>query len=387
MSIKTNSVPGVDFRWVEIYGQETAKSILEELIISSKIPHSFLFIGPEGSGKFNLAISFAQILNKKFSKLPDTNRLNHLIANLTEPYVKFIFPLPRGKNETDRNGPLEKLSADDLETLQDELKNKINNPYYKIKLAKANIIKINSIRDINKFISLNYTDIAYRIIIISDAHLMNEESQNALLKNLEEPPEGVIFILLTPYPDLLRETIISRCWRVNFQPLGVNDIKDILAKYFNVDTKTASAVAPFANGSVTNALDLLNHDFNLLREKTILVLRYSFGGKFNSALKELNTFLSENDSDSLRLLIQMIITWLNDVQKQKLNLNEYFFNDYRETLEKFNARFPNVKVDEIIFKLDKFASVIRNNINPNLICLNIVLELASLTDRLKKAKS
>jgi DNA polymerase-3 subunit delta' len=213
---------------------------------------------------------------------------------------------------------------------------------------------------------------------------MNEESQNALLKNLEEPPPGVIFILMTPYPDLLRETIISRCWKLKFQPLGVSIIKEILIKYFEIDAKTASAVAPFANGSVTSAVDLLNHDFKLLQEKTILILRYSFGGKFNSALKELTTFLPDNDTDTLRLLIQMIITWLNDVQKQRLELNEYFFSEYKETLEKFNARFGSVKIEEIIFKLDKLASIIRNNINPNIICLNIVLELALLTNRLKR---
>jgi DNA polymerase-3 subunit delta' len=387
VGIKTDSVSGAGLSWKGVFGQETTKSILEELIISSKIPHSFLFAGPEGCGKYNLSISFARALNQKSLNLPDMGRLNHLIGNLTEPYVKFILPLPRGKNETDRNGPLEKLSADDLDLLQNELEQKINNPYYKIKIPKANTIKINSIREIIKFISLNYSDVAYRIILISDAHLMNEESQNALLKNLEEPPSGVIFILMTPYPELLRETIISRCWRVNFQPLEVSVIKDILIKYFNVDTKTASAVAPFANGSVTNALDLLNHDFNLLQEKTILILRYSLGGKFNSALKELNTFLSEKDNDALRLLIQMLITWLNDVQKQRLNLDEYFFNDYKDTLEKFNARFAGIRLDEIIFKLDKFASIIRSNINPNIICLNIVLELASLTNRLKKSKS
>lgn len=50
-----------------------------------------------------------------------------------------------------------------------------------------------------------------RIFIIEDAHRMNEQAQNALLKVLEEPPQSVVFILLAPSKTLLLDTIISRC--------------------------------------------------------------------------------------------------------------------------------------------------------------------------------
>ena len=61
---------------------------------------------------------------------------------------------------------------------------------------------------------------------------MNEESQNALLKNLEEPPDGVIIILCTSSPEKLRETIRSRCWKVNFRPLPSQIVKEILINKF-----------------------------------------------------------------------------------------------------------------------------------------------------------
>ncbi len=50
-----------------------------------------------------------------------------------------------------------------------------------------------------------------RVFIIEDANRMNEQAQNALLKVLEEPPQNVIFILLTPSKTMLLDTIISRC--------------------------------------------------------------------------------------------------------------------------------------------------------------------------------
>lgn len=50
-----------------------------------------------------------------------------------------------------------------------------------------------------------------RVFVIDNAHRMNEQAQNALLKVLEEPPQNVIFILLTPSKTMLLDTIISRC--------------------------------------------------------------------------------------------------------------------------------------------------------------------------------
>ncbi len=365
--------------WSGIYGQTSVINILNRLLDSSSIPHAFLFTGLPGVGKEFTAIRFAQTLNSNNETTADSERISNLISNFTEPYVKYILPLPRGKNETDTSGPFEKLSAEENETYWEELGKKIKNPYYKIQMQRASNIKISSIRDINKFLSMNYSDIKYRIILISDAHLMNEEAQNALLKNLEEPPEGIIFILCTPYPDLLRETIRSRCWKVPFQPLMVEDITKILTEYFAVDNKLAKEVSAFSGGSVTSALKLIDQDFELLRDRTIYILRYSFGRKYHSAVSEFTNILSDNSAETLRLLIQMMITWLNDVQKFRFNIGDYYFNKHIETLQKFNKRFPDIDIQKTIFNLDRMASSVQNNINQNLIILNIIFELSALT--------
>ncbi len=373
--------------WKGIAGQNSVKKILDKIIDSSKIPHAFLFCGPDGVGKDFIAVRFAQILNEKYALSENKSHLIESIGNLNEPYVKYIFPLPRGKNETDSSGPIEKLSNDEIQILQEELNKKIKNLYYKVSIPRANNIKISSIRDIKKFLSINFEDISYRIVLISDAHLMNEESQNALLKNLEEPPEGVVFILSTPFPNLLRETIKSRCWTINFQPLLNDEIEIILKDYFEFDKKLAGEIAPFSNGSVNTALKLNDYDFNLLKEKTILILRYSFGRKFNSALKEFSAFLSDGNTEAIRLIISMIVIWLNDIQKYLLGLNEYYFSDYEETLMKFTKRFPDIKLNEIVYKMNRLSSLFKFNINPTTVVLMIVYELAALTTPAMKTSS
>jgi len=54
---------------------------------------------------------------------------------------------------------------------------------------------------------------------------MNDQAQNALAKNLEEPPEGIIFILITSNKDKLLQTIQSRCWQINFEPYLLSSLK------------------------------------------------------------------------------------------------------------------------------------------------------------------
>ncbi len=133
-------------------------------------------------GRIFIAVKFAQELNLSSGKSNDREKLAKQISQLSEPYIKYVFPLPRGKNEIDESSPTEKLSSQEIEIVQGELRKKIANPYHKIIIPKANAIKINSIRDIKRFLSLDFSELSYRVIIISDAHLMNEPAQNALLK-------------------------------------------------------------------------------------------------------------------------------------------------------------------------------------------------------------
>ena len=358
--------------------QERVHSILNNFLQYESIPHAFLFSGPDGVGKENTAIQFAKNLAAIRSKADEIDRIITAIEQLQEPYIKYIFPLPRGRNETDTSTPTEKLTSDEIDLIREQLKIKSKNPFHKIVIPKANSIKINSIRDIKKFLSLNYDETGFRFIIISDAHLMNDEAQNALLKSLEEPPDNVVFILSTSMISKLRPTIISRCWKISFDPLPAEVIVEILTKKFQIEKSVSEEVAQFAMGSVQSALKLIESDFQNLKEKTISILRYSFGRKFHSAFEELNSVLSTKSSTEIHIVIFMILIWLNDIQKNRLGLDNLFYNDYLETIEKFNSKFPDIDVNILTSKLEKLSNLTRNNINPNLLSANLIIELSSV---------
>lgn len=361
--------------WDGIFGQQKVRNTLDGILNSAKKPQALIFSGRDGVGKDFIASRFAFLLNQAYQ----TKSIFTNSVLFSEPFVKYIFTLPRGKNETSDDGPFDKLSEAEIKTVKEEVIKKTHNPYHNISIPKANDIKISSIREINRFMSFSYEEIPYRVILISGAHNMNEESQNSLLKNLEEPPPGYLFILTTNDTDKLRETIKSRCWLMNFQPLSEDEIEKILIKYFDVDENTAKEISPFSNGSVQEAMNLLDNDFSFIKEKAILILRYSMGKKFHSAIKEISYFQKDDMQSSFSLVLKIILHWLNDVVRNRYSVNPHYFADEIDTIQKFNSRYSSKALESSIRNLEKLIYVMQNNyINSNILACNIIFEIASI---------
>ena len=77
-------------------------------------------------------------------------------------------------------------------------------------------ISIEKIREVQNFLAYKSYNGGFKIVIVDDAHLMNQEAQNCFLKTLEEPKGKTILILLTSKPEMLLQTIFSRCQIIKF---------------------------------------------------------------------------------------------------------------------------------------------------------------------------
>ncbi|MBU0474177.1 MAG: hypothetical protein KKF62_08430 [Bacteroidetes bacterium] len=361
-----------------IVGQKRVVDILNKFVISEQIPHALLFSGTKNVGQHFTAKQFIKELLA--NKIPDKSFVGH-VDKLEEPVVKYIIPLPRGKSENADDTSLSKLTKNELDSLKEEIDKKVQNPFYDIFIEGANNIKISSIRDIKKNLSINYDDLPYRLILIEEAHLMSVESQNALLKSLEEPPEGVIFILISDNHEMLLTTIKSRCWEVPFSPLQNKDIENILKNNFSVEQNIVNKIVPFAEGSIHKVSDLLNHDFENILDITVNILRYSLARKYNTAIQLFNSAIIGKPKIIIPVFLQLFINWLNDVQKVKVGLSNLHFAGYEDTIEKFNLKFSNVELDRIIFELTNLRKSIDYNINLNLLMLNIIFSLSALSKR------
>lgn len=360
-----------------IYGQKSVKEIITRFLTNKKFPQALLFSGPQGVGKDFIAIRFANIINRigegDFNLAEEGNALK-------EPAVKFICPLPVGKNESSDDGPYDRMTPSDMELIQEEFRRKSENPYYKISIPKANDIKISSIRSLTKYLSLSFHDKGYRTVIISDAHLMNEPAQNSLLKNLEEPPDGFVFILTTSDPSLIRETIISRCWPVEFKPLSKSEIVDALEEYFKLEKVETSVLAHLSAGSISKALYLKEKNLFDRQSSVIAFLRYSLAGKPGLAQKEIKDIISENDAELFQLFVSLVLLWFEDFKRYLIGFREdLFYSQHIDTFEKFAQKYSSIDPNRTVGSIEKILYYMENNnLNMQIASYNIMFLIASL---------
>ncbi len=105
-----------------------------------------------------------------------------------------------------------------------------------------------------------------KIAVIDDADLMNDAAANALLKTLEEPPDGAILFLIASNSEALLPTIRSRCQALRFAPLSSGDVAALLVEQQQVESPAeANLVAALAEGSLAQAKRLIDPELRHLR--------------------------------------------------------------------------------------------------------------------------
>jgi len=191
-----------------ILGQPRAISILQASLRSRRLHHAWIFAGPVGIGKFTTAIEFARIVLDP-----------HAGPNLS------------GEIEADHDSSTSRLidsrTHPDLHIIRKELA--LYSKDQQIRNRKLMNIPVEVLRewmiggtDDGSGQAPVYRTAAYghgKVFIIDEAELLDQTSQNAILKTLEEPPRDTYIILITSRPDRLFPTIRSRCQFVPFVPL------------------------------------------------------------------------------------------------------------------------------------------------------------------------
>jgi DNA polymerase-3 subunit delta' len=115
-------------------------------------------------------------------------------------------------------------------------------------------------------LSLRPTAASRKIAIVNDADTMNDESANAFLKTLEEPPERAMLLLIASNLDAVMPTIRSRCQLVRFSPLSIDDVQELLIEHDLVQSpEEARFTANLSEGSLTIARQLLQPELRGLR--------------------------------------------------------------------------------------------------------------------------
>jgi DNA polymerase III subunit delta' len=209
-----------------IIEQDKAVARLLSMFVNDVIPHALLFTGIEGIGKRTIAKAFAMALN-----CPES--IQNKDSRGKEP--RSVFPCKVCRS-------------------CQKIINGVHPDILQVKSA-GTLIKIAQIRELCSKLLIKPYEARTRVVIIQDAHTMNAESSNALLKSLEEPPGNTIFILISNRPSDLLPTILSRCQQVTFNPLSQTGIEQLLLDR-NVERPQAAVLSAMVDGSAGKALVL-----------------------------------------------------------------------------------------------------------------------------------
>lgn len=210
-------------RFNEIIGQKHIVRILQHQLETDNVSQAYLFTGTRGTGKTTTARILAKALN--------------CTGNPADGQ------LPCGECENCK--AIKEGRFLDV-----------------IEMDAASNNGVDDIRDLID--RVNYPPMVgrYKVYIIDEVHMLSASAENAFLKTLEEPPEHVIFILATTNPEKVRETIRSRCMRLDFRRVSEDDLIEGMEricrrKQVNITRDALALVAQKADGSVRDGLSIL----------------------------------------------------------------------------------------------------------------------------------
>ena len=214
-------------RFAEIIGNEALKDALVRMARSGRLGHALLLTEENGGGAFALALALAQFVNCREPQENDSCGVCgscHKYGKLIHPDLHFVFPVSASTalSESEKKGPISDYFLPAFRELA------LANPYFTEQQLydaigienKSGLISVNEAKRIAEKLLLRAAEGNWKTMIIYLPEKMNAEAANKLLKLLEEPSQGTLFLLISHNPERLLPTIRSRCQPIAVQPLS-----------------------------------------------------------------------------------------------------------------------------------------------------------------------
>jgi DNA polymerase III subunit delta' len=214
--------------WDMVVGHDEAVAVLEEAVAGGRVTHAWLFTGPPGIGKLHTARVFAAALNCPAGGDGTCDTCRRILRGV-HPDVHLI--VPEGDN----------LLVEDVRAVREEA-------------------------------SRTHYEAPTGVFILDEADRMTEAAANALLKVLEEPPPGVVFVLVARSAEALVGTVPSRARTLSFVSLSLAELTAALAADLALDPEQTAWAAAASHGRLALARALLTDEAARTRRSAVLDL-------------------------------------------------------------------------------------------------------------------
>ena len=348
----------------DVLGHEHPRAMLARLLTSGRIPHALLFHGPEGVGKRLVAGHFAtslvctdpgkdQAACMRCGACVKASHGNH-------PDLLVVTRLPK----------VEAKGADGSETDDDEDGGDTKGGDLR------RFIVVQQIRELAEHAVYAPREGRRRIFIIDPADRMNAESQNALLKTLEEPPERTLIILIASRPHALLPTVRSRCFQLGFAPLPAVTLAEGLAAR-GMPADEAGTRAALAEGRAGRAMTL---DLELVARRRDAVLgaleALAASPRATSGLTEFVADILGDDESAMLEGLDLVVALLRDAARAASGDANILHADVASRVGRLGQNLGAPRAAELLALADRLRGDLRLNVNKTLLTETLLAAVA-----------
>ncbi|MFC4303324.1 DNA polymerase III subunit delta' [Cohnella boryungensis] len=254
-----------------IAGQDRAKALLRNALKANRIAHAYLFAGPPGSGRMEMAGAFAQAI---FCERDGTDACGECLEC---------------RKVLHGNHP-------DLHVIEPD----------------GASVKIEQIRLLQRELSYRSAGAGYKVYIIQGAETMTTQASNSLLKFLEEPPSPVVAILLAPSAQAVLPTILSRTQLVSFVPGDRAALESILVQEGKSPLLARAAVN--LSSGLASSRKLVDENWFADIRNVVIQLGRENPSRFTASLLHAQQQVFKTDlSEHVEILLQLLALWYRDM--------------------------------------------------------------------------
>lgn len=363
-----------------IIGQQKILQMFHRIADQKRFANAYLFHGPDGTGKEAMAMEVAALMNcqsdtqKPCGKCIGCKQMHHL----QHPNLQLLFALPGGST-SNKDDPLKGLGESVIEEVQQAIANKSRHPYQKLRISKAQNIKISSVRAMQKAIHFGLAEKGRKVVLIFEAERMNKAAFNSILKVVEEPPSDTSFIFCTSALHHIPETIQSRCQLVPFRLLSQSDIVAGLEHQAELENHTIGQISRMAFGDYGFALELAETGVEEHQDEVVRFLQAVMGGRALPIREQVGKLEEMYNASPLQLkrILSLIQLWFRDAHlwDETEDQEQLTFTGMLDKIQRFVEYFPDADYPVLQRLLENAVDFIERNVYIRLALYSLLVQL------------